>query len=88
MGITLRSAGDFTRAEAAFETALKRNLSSTEILAVYASWTSTFGNPERGGEIVDRIIRLSPSYPMWQSGISGGAYFMAGWFDDAAPRRP
>jgi TolB-like protein/DNA-binding winged helix-turn-helix (wHTH) protein len=84
LGRQLSSAGDFTRAESAFETALKLSPGSAEILAFYASWASTFGKPERGAEIVDRIIRLNPSYPMWQNGIFGGAYFMAGRFDDAA----
>ena len=84
MGMQLSGAGDFTRAEASFETALKLSPGSAEILAFYATWASTFGKPELGAEIVDRIIRLNPSYPMWQNGIFGGAYFMAGRFDDAA----
>jgi TolB-like protein/DNA-binding winged helix-turn-helix (wHTH) protein len=84
LGIQLSGVGDFTRAEAAFETALKLSPSSAEILAFYACVASTFGKPELGAEIVDRIIRLNPSYPMWQNGIFGGAYFMAGRFEDAA----
>lgn len=84
VGIQLSGAGDFTRAEAAFETALELSPGSAEILAFYAGWASTFGKPERGAEIVDRIIRLNPSYPMWQNGIFGGAYFKAGRFEDAA----
>lgn len=84
LGIQISGAGDFTRAEAAFETALKLSPGSAEILAFYAGWASTFGKPELGAEIVDRIIRLNPSYPMWQNGPFGGAYFMAGRFEDAA----
>ncbi len=84
LGIQISGAGDFTRAEAAFETALKLSPGSAEILAFYACVASTFGKPELGAEIVDRIIRLNPSYPMWQNGIFGGAYFMAGRFEDAA----
>lgn len=84
LGMQLSGAGDFVRAEAAFETALKLSPGSAEILAFYACVASTFGKPELGAEIVDRIIRLNPSYPMWQNGIFGGAYFMAGRFEDAA----
>ncbi len=84
MGIQLGVIGEFARAEVAFETAMTLSPGSAEILAFYAGWASTFGKPERGAEIVDRIIRLNPSYPMWQNGIFGGAYFMVGRFDDAA----
>lgn len=64
LGMQLSGAGDFTRAEAAFETALELSPGSAEILAFYASWASTFGKLELGAEIVDRITRLNPSYPM------------------------
>jgi TolB-like protein/DNA-binding winged helix-turn-helix (wHTH) protein len=84
LGIQISGAGDFVRAEAAFETALKLSPGSAEILAFYACRASTFGKPQLGAEIVDRIIRLNPSYPMWQNGIFGGAYFMARRFEDAA----
>ena len=57
---------------------------SAEILTFYAGWASTFGEAERGAEIVDRVIRLNPNYPMWQNGPFSYAYFMAGRYEDAA----
>src|SRR3712207_2534257 len=35
--------GDFARAEAAFETALRLQPGSADILALYSGWASTFG---------------------------------------------
>jgi tetratricopeptide (TPR) repeat protein len=75
--------GDFSRAKAEFDTALRLNPSSADVLAIYASSASTFGEPERGAELADQAIRLNPNYPPAQSGAYYYAYFMAGRYQDA-----
>jgi TolB-like protein/class 3 adenylate cyclase len=84
LGVRLCEIGDLARAEAEFETALSLSPGSAEILTLYAGWASSFGEPERGAEIVDRVIRLNPSYPMREAGLLSYAYFMAGRYQDAA----
>jgi len=75
--------GDFNRAKAEFDAALRLNPSSADVLAIYASSASTFGEPERGAELADQAIRLNPNYPIAQSGAYYYAYFMAGRYEDA-----
>ncbi len=84
LGDRLGAAGDFVRSEAAFEKALSLSPSSAEILSFYVGWASAFGKPERGAEIVDRVIRLDPNYPAWRYAVFVYAYFMAERFEDAA----
>ncbi|HSA82416.1 MAG TPA: adenylate/guanylate cyclase domain-containing protein [Geminicoccaceae bacterium] len=84
LGMRLGNIGELARAEAAFETALRLSPSSAEIMTFYAGWASSFGEPERGAEIVDRVIRLNPNYPKWALGNFYYAYFMAGRYEDAA----
>jgi TolB-like protein/class 3 adenylate cyclase len=84
LAMRLGEAGEFVRAKSSFDTALALSPGSAEILTFYASWASTFGEPERGAELVDRAIRLNPEYPMWASGPFSWAYFMAGRYADAA----
>jgi TolB-like protein len=84
LAMRLGEAGEFVRAKSAFDTAIALSPGSAEILTFYASWASTFGEPERGAELVDRAIRLNPEYPMWASGPFSWAYFMAGRYADAA----
>jgi TolB-like protein/Tfp pilus assembly protein PilF len=74
--------GQFARTKAEFDTALSISPGSAEILTFYAGWASSLGEPERGAEVVDRIIRLDPNYPMWQNGPFSYAYFMAGRYED------
>jgi tetratricopeptide (TPR) repeat protein len=52
-------------------------------LNVYAAWASTFGEPEKGAQTADRLIRLDPAYPAWAAGGFGYAFFMAGRYEDA-----
>ena len=83
--------GDFPRAKAEFETALRLNPGDAETLTHYAGWASTFGQPERGAEAADRALRLNPNAPGWAYGFFSYAYFMAGRYDDAVrsiERRP
>jgi TolB-like protein len=83
LGQMIAYGGDFTRAKAEFDTALRLNPSSADILAIYAGSASTFGEPERGAELADQAILLNPNYPPAQSGAYYFAYFMAGRFADA-----
>ena len=75
--------GDIARAKAELDTALRLAPGSAEILTFYAGWTASFGEPERGAEMVDQVIRLNPNYPMWTAGPFSYAYFMVGRYEDA-----
>ena len=83
LGQMLAYEGDFGRSQAEFETALRLNPSSADILTVYAGMLSTFGEPERGAELADQAIGMNPNYPPAQSGAFYFAYFMAGRYADA-----
>lgn len=82
-GMSLGDKNDFVRAKAEMDTALRLAPGAAEILTFYIGWASTFGEPERGAELVDEVIRLNPSYPMWNAKPFSYAYFMAGRYDDA-----
>ena len=91
LGDMLGDKGDFPRAKAEFETALRLNPGDAETLTHYAGWASTFGQPERGAEAADRALRLNPNAMGWAYGFFSYAYFMAGRYDDAVrsiERRP
>lgn len=75
--------GDLKRSEAEWDTALRLNPSSADILTMYAGWANTFKTPAYGAEVVDRAIRLNPSYPSWATGPFSYAYIMAGRYEDA-----
>jgi tetratricopeptide (TPR) repeat protein len=75
--------GDLKRAEAEWDTALRLNPSSADILTMYAGWANTFKTPAYGAEVVDRAIRLNPNYPSWATGPFSYAYIMAGRYEDA-----
>lgn len=83
LGMSLGERGDLSRAKSELDTALRLAPGSAEILTFYASWAASFGEPERGAELVDRVIRLDPNYPMWTSGPFSYAYYMVGRYDDA-----
>jgi TolB-like protein/class 3 adenylate cyclase/Flp pilus assembly protein TadD len=83
LGMSFGQKGDIARAKAELDTALRLAPGSAEILTFYAGWASTFGEPERGAEMVDQVIRLDPIYPMWTSGPFSYAYFMVGRYADA-----
>jgi TolB-like protein/class 3 adenylate cyclase/tetratricopeptide (TPR) repeat protein len=82
-GNSLAMHGDFARAEAEYETALRMAPNAAEILIFYIGWASTFGKPERGAELIERAIRLDPNYPNWANRPFGFAYFMAGRYEEA-----
>ena len=79
----LGTANDFVRAKAEFDTALRMAPNQFEILTFYISWASTFGEAERGAQLVDEAVRLNPDFPMWSARIFTYAYFMVGRYDDA-----
>jgi tetratricopeptide (TPR) repeat protein len=76
-------ANDFVRAEAEYDTALRLAPNAAEILIFYIGWASTFGEPERGADLVDRAIRLDPNYPNWANRPFATANFMAGRYEQA-----
>ena len=83
MGFIFGDENDFVRAKAAFDRALTLAPSSTDILTQYVGWASTFGEPERGAAMVDRVIRLEPDFPTWKALFFTYAYFMAGRYEEA-----
>ncbi|MER8441349.1 tetratricopeptide repeat protein [Mesorhizobium sp. M1312] len=83
LGMSFGERGDLARAKAELDTALRMAPGSAEILIFYASWASTFGEPERGVELIDQVIRLDPNYPLWATNPFSYAYFMAGRYEDA-----
>ncbi|BCH16919.1 adenylate/guanylate cyclase domain-containing protein [Mesorhizobium sp. L-2-11] len=80
---TLGDKGEFERAKAEFDTALRLAPGQFEILTFYVGWASTFGESERGAQLVDKAVGLNPSYPMWSARIFTYAYFMAGRYENA-----
>jgi tetratricopeptide (TPR) repeat protein len=56
---------------------------AAEILSQYAPWASTFGEPARGAAVVDRVVRLDPSVPVWAARLYASAYFFARRYEDA-----
>ncbi|TGP27330.1 MULTISPECIES: adenylate/guanylate cyclase domain-containing protein [unclassified Mesorhizobium] len=82
-GMSLSHKGDNARAKVELDTALRLAPGSSEILTFYTGYAARFGEPERGAQMVDQVMRLDPNYPMWTSNFFGPAYFMAGRYEDA-----
>jgi TolB-like protein/DNA-binding winged helix-turn-helix (wHTH) protein len=83
LGWSFIDRNDPARAKPEFDTALRMAPNQFEILTFYACLASTFGEPQRGAEMVDQAIRLNPNYPMWSTRLFAAAYFMAGRYEDA-----
>lgn len=83
LGMSFGLNGDFARGKTEFDTAMRLAPNAAEIVIFYSGWASTFGEPERGAELVDQAMRLDPNYPMWAVGSFSYAYFMAGRYEDA-----
>ena len=81
--MSLAHKSDMGRAKSEFETALRLAPGSSEILTFYSGFAARFGEPERGAQMVDKVMRLDPNYPMWASNFFAPAYFMAGRYQDA-----
>ena len=75
--------GEFDRAKTQFQSALRLNPGSADVLIAYVSWATTFESPQRAAEIADRVIRLNPSYPTWAIGPFSYVYVMAARYEDA-----
>lgn len=82
MGFSFLDRNDLPRAKAEFDTALRMAPNQFEILTFYGSLASTFGEPQRGAEMIDHAIRLNPNYPMWSTRLFAQSYFMAGRYED------
>ncbi|MBB4276023.1 adenylate/guanylate cyclase domain-containing protein [Rhizobium mongolense] len=82
-GMSLANKGDMGRAKSELDTALRLAPGSSEILTFYTGFAARFGEPERGAQMVDQVMRLDPNYPMWTSNFFSPAYFMAGRYEDA-----
>jgi TolB-like protein/class 3 adenylate cyclase len=82
-GMSLANKGDMGRAKSELDTALRLAPGSSEILTFYTGFAARFGEPEHGAQMVDRVMRLDPNYPMWASNFFAPAYFMAGRYEDA-----
>jgi tetratricopeptide (TPR) repeat protein len=72
----------FADDEAELEAAL-RLAPNAAIVIHYIGWASSFGKAERGAALIERAIRLDPSYPVWANRAFGAAYFMAGRYGEA-----
>jgi tetratricopeptide (TPR) repeat protein len=83
LGVQIAYDGDFVRGKAALDTALRLNPGHADILALAASWSSTFGDPERGAALADKAIRINPNFGAPISTNFYTAYFMAGRYEDA-----
>lgn len=81
--MSLADKGDMGRAKSEFDTALRLAPGSSEILTFYSGFAARFNEPERGAQMVDKVMRLDPNYPMWASNFFAPAYFMAGRHQDA-----
>jgi TolB-like protein len=82
MAIALGLQGKLAQAEAELDKALSLGPGNSVVLVTYIGWASTLGRPGRGAELVDRAIRLDPSYPLWAASSFACAYLMANRHED------
>lgn len=82
-GTGYRMQGDHLRARSAFETALAITPNVIEILAAFAGWAPTAGEPDRGAAIADRAMLLEPDVQPRAAAQFARAYFMAGRYRSA-----
>jgi tetratricopeptide (TPR) repeat protein len=75
--------GDFARAGAELEAALRLNPGHAIIPGSYASWAGTSGHPERGAEAADRAIRPNPNYSAGTANRFRDAHLAAGRYEGA-----
>lgn len=52
-------------------------------LLVYSGWASAFGEPKKGAEAADRLLRIDPTLRAVTPGGLAYPYFMAGRYQDA-----
>ncbi len=83
LGVARGSLGDLAQAEVELEKALQLNPNHTSVLTTYANWASSFGEPEKGAQAAERLIRLDPHYPVWAVGGISYAFFITGRYEAA-----
>jgi DNA-binding winged helix-turn-helix (wHTH) protein/TolB-like protein len=83
LGESLRRSNDLARSRSAFHTALTMAPGAAETLTLYPGWAATFGEPERGADVADRVARLFPNIPMSAAEPFVYGYFMAGRYEQA-----
>ena len=83
LGAIRRREGNLVRARAEYETALNLVPNAVEIMALFAGWAATGGEPERGAALADRVARLDPDLPPSSAAELAKAYFMAGRYRSA-----
>jgi DNA-binding winged helix-turn-helix (wHTH) protein/TolB-like protein len=83
LGESLRRSNDLARSRSAFHTALTMAPGAAETLILYPGWAATFGEPERGADVADRVAKLLPNIPMAAAEPFAYGYFMAGRYEQA-----
>jgi TolB-like protein/class 3 adenylate cyclase/Tfp pilus assembly protein PilF len=83
LGEALAYAGKLAEAKAEYDRALALNPSSADIGVQFAVWSGNFGEPERGARLIERAVRLNPSFPPFYRNAMREAYFFSGRFKDA-----
>jgi TolB-like protein len=83
LGNALAFLGDFARARAEIEKGLALNPSGSQPLYLYAVWASGFGEPDKGAEAADRLLRVDPNIRAIMPGGLAYPYFMVGRYQDA-----
>ena len=76
-------ANDLARAKTELDLALRMAPNQFEILTFYIGGASTFGEPERGAQLVDEAVPVQPQLSDVECQDVTSAYFMAGRYDDA-----
>jgi TolB-like protein/class 3 adenylate cyclase len=82
LGSAFADRGEFVRAKASFDTALRMAPNAFEILTFYASWSATLGDLEGGAKFAERAISLNPDFPMWAAGAYSWAFFQVGRYEE------
>ena len=83
LGNAVGAAGDLARAKAEYEKALALNPNGSVVLYLYSGWASTFGEPAKGAEAADRVIRIDPNFRAVAPGGVSYPFFMVGRYEDA-----
>ena len=66
-----------------FDLALERAPNNADLLMIYAWHCLARCNPEKGVELVERALRLNPTYPAWYNRPAEQTYYFGGKFDKA-----
>ncbi len=83
LGISLGRRGELSRAKIEWDIALNLAPGAAEILTLYSAWAATFGEPQRGADMVDLVIEVNPNFPLWNAKFFSFAYFVAGRYEAA-----